>query len=241
MKLLEDFQDIPDMVRISADKGTAIVCENTQEYIRKEDDLLNDMDVERSQKTEKQVIQRTHKRLIDAFNKMKMKWQEYRKFTVTAPELPKLYIPIKTHKADFPGRPVLSQINDPTYNICKELTRILLPIPMKSRSFIKDSYSLRQKLKQLDVGDHLIQISYDIRQLYPSIPVQDTLNITHLELINDKTLKERTKWKPKQIINLLEICIEETHFYDFQGNIWTQTDGLAIGKSISGALTDIYI
>ena len=116
---------------------------------------------------------------------------------------------------------------------------------MKGRSFIKDSYSLRQKLKQLDVGDHLIQISYDIRQLYPSIPVQDTLNITHLELINDKTLKERTKWKPKQIINLLEICIEETHFYDFQGNIWTQTDGLAIGKSISGALvlshTHIYI
>ena len=241
MKLLEDFQDIPDMVRISADKGTAIVCENTQEYIRKEDDLLNDMDVEISQKTEKQLIQRTHKRLIDAFNKMKMKWQEYRKFTVTAPELPKLYIPIKTHKADFPGRPVLSQINDPTYNICKELTRILLPIAMKGRSFIKDSYSLQQKLKQLDIGDHLIQISYDIHQLYPSIPVQDTLNITHLELINDNTLKERTKWKPKQIINLLEVCIEETHFYDFQVNIWTQTDGLAIGKSISGALTDIYM
>ena len=56
-----------------------------------------------------------------------------------------------------------------------------------------DSYSLRQKLKQLDIEDHLIQISYDIRQLYPSIPVQDTLNITHLELVNDKTLKDRTK------------------------------------------------
>jgi len=96
-------------------------------------------------------------------------------------------------------------------------------------------------LKQLDVDDHLIQISYDIHQLYPSIPVQETLNITHLELINDKTLKDRTKWKPKQIINLLEICIEETHFYDFQGNIWTQTDRLAIGKATSGALTDIYM
>ena len=55
-------------------------------------DLLNEMDVERSQKNEKQLIQKAHKRLIDAFNKMKMKWQEYRKFTVTAPELPKLYI-----------------------------------------------------------------------------------------------------------------------------------------------------
>ena len=97
------------------------------------------------------------------------------------------------------------------------------------------------KLKELDVEDHFIQISYDIRQLYPSVPVQDTINNTHYELMNDTRLKDRTKWTPAQIIRLLNICIEETHFYDYQGNIWTQTDGLAIGKSISGALTDIYM
>ena len=50
-----------------------------------------------------------------------------------------------------------------------------------------------------------------------------------------------TKWKPKQITNLLEICTEETHFMDYQGNIWTQTDGTAIGKSISGDITGIYM
>ena len=55
-----------------------------------------------------------------------------------------------------------------------------VPIAMKGRSFIEDSSSLWQKLKQLDVADHLIQISYDIRQLYPSIPVQDTLKISHI-------------------------------------------------------------
>ena len=234
-QLLTNFTNIPEIVRIPADKGTAIVCENEKEYIQKEDELLRDMDVERSNKTEKQLIQRAHKRLIEEFKKMK------RKYTVTAPELPKLNMPIKTHKADFPGTPVLSQINDPTYNICKELTKILNPIAMKGRSFIKDSYSFRAKLKELDVADHLIQISYDIRQLYPSIPVQDTINITHLELTKDDSLKDRTKWTPAQIIRLLNICIEETHFYDFQGNIWTQTDGLAIGKSIFGALTDIYM
>ena len=47
MKLLEDCKGILDMVIVSADKGTAIVCENTKEYIQKEDDLLSDMDVER--------------------------------------------------------------------------------------------------------------------------------------------------------------------------------------------------
>ena len=47
--------------------------------------------------------------------------------------------------------------------------------------------------------------------------------------------------KPKQITNLLEICTEETYFMDYQGNIWTQTDGTAIGKSISGEIAEIYI
>jgi len=45
--------NIPEMVRIPADKGTTIVCENEKGYIQKEDDLLGDMDVERSNKTEK--------------------------------------------------------------------------------------------------------------------------------------------------------------------------------------------
>ena len=72
-QLLTDFVNIPEMVRIPADKGTAIVCENEKEYIRKEDDLLVDMDVERSNKTEKQLIQKAHKRLIEEFKKMKMK------------------------------------------------------------------------------------------------------------------------------------------------------------------------
>ena len=76
---VDKFHKLPEIVRIPAYKGTAIVCENEKEYIQKEDELLRDMDVERSNKTEKQLIQRAHKRLIEEFKKMKMKWQEYRK------------------------------------------------------------------------------------------------------------------------------------------------------------------
>ena len=47
----------PEIVIIPADKGTAIVCKN-EEYIRKEDELLRDIDVEGSNKTEKQLMQR---------------------------------------------------------------------------------------------------------------------------------------------------------------------------------------
>ena len=38
-QLLTDFVNIPEMVRIPADKGIAIVCENEKGYIQKEDGL----------------------------------------------------------------------------------------------------------------------------------------------------------------------------------------------------------
>ena len=86
-----------------------------------------------------------------------------------------------------------------------------------------------------------MQLSFDVRYLFPSVPVQQTLSLVQGELQKDKTLKERTKWRPKQITNLLQICTEETHFIDYRGKIWTQTDGTAIGKLSSGDLAAIYM
>ena len=66
------------------------------------------------------------------------------------------------------------------------------------------------------------------------------MTVVQKELRYDKTLKERTKWKPKDIVKLLRICIE-THFYDYEGNIWTQKEGSPMGKSISGVICCIYV
>ena len=67
------------------------------------------------------------------------------------------------------------------------------------------------------------------------------ITLIHQKLQADKSLKDRKKWKPKNIVNLIEICTEETHFKDFEGNIWTQIDGTAMGKSISGVVTGIFM
>ena len=96
-------------------------------------------------------------------------------------------------------------------------------------------------LKEVTIEEHFIQMSFDIRSLFPSIPIKPTLSLIHKKLQHDKMLKDRTEWKAKNIVNLIEICTEETHFKDFEGNIWTQTDGTAIGKSISGDIAGIFM
>ena len=134
---------------------------------------------------------------------------------------------------NYPGRPAVNQIDDPAYKVCKELQKIIHPLALKPKSYIKDSYHIKQRLKEIAIEEHFIQLVWF---LFPSVPVKQTLSLVQGKLQRDKTLKDRTKWKPKQITNLLQICKEETHFMDYRGKIWTQTDGTAIGKSISGDL-----
>jgi len=131
-------------------------------------------------------------------------------------------------------------VNDAMVRMCKELTRILLPIEAKAKSFIRDSYHLKEMLSEvvLEEGDRLV--SFDIDCMYPSIPREAALEVVYRKLQKDRTLKDRTDWKPRQIRTLLEVCLE-THFKDIEGNIWTQVNGTPIGKSISGPIAGIYM
>jgi len=135
---------------------------------------------------------------------------------------------------------IVSQINDPTYLMSKILTDILNPLDETADSFIKSSVHLKEHLKILSIDPDCFLSTCDATNLFPSIPVKQTLGITFDLLKKDKTLNERTKWTPKQIVNLMEICLE-TYFKSYDGTIYTQTDGTPIGKSISGPMAGIYL
>ena len=151
-----------------------------------------------------------------------------------------MYLLIKVHKDNFPGRAVVSQIDNPTYLICKELTRILNPLDEAGDSFIKDSFHLKDMLRDIEIDEFCRLASLDIKSLYPKVPVKKALECTREALEADSTLKDRTHWDIDDIIKLLEICIE-THFKTIDGYIYTQTDGMPIGKSISGPIAGIYL
>ena len=71
-------------------------------------------------------------------------------------------------------------------------------------------------MKEVEIQEHFNQLSIDIRSLFPSIPIKPTLTLIHEKLQNDKLLKDRTKWQPKNMVNLIQKCTKETHFKDFE-------------------------
>ncbi|CAM9923772.1 unnamed protein product, partial [Heterosigma akashiwo] len=95
-------------------------------------------------------------------------------------------------------------------------------------------------LKGVKLSRNSRLVSFDVKALYPSIPVKKALEVVRQKLEEDETLPERTPWSPAQIVELLEICLE-THFKTIDGRIFTQSDGTPIGKSISGPIAGIYL
>ena len=169
--------------------------------------------------------------------------KEQRRFLVASPYIAKAYLLCKVHKIEpiyHPARMIVSQMNDPTYLMSKILTEILNPLDELVDSFIKSSVHLKDHLMMLTIDPDCFLGSCDATNLFPSIPVKQTLGITYDLLKKDKTLRERTKWTPRQIVNLMEICLD-THFKSYNGTIYTQTDGTPIGKSISGPMAGIYL
>jgi len=74
------------------------------------------------------------------------------------------------------ARPVVNQIDDPTYKICKELQKIIHPLTLKAKSYINNSYHFKQRLKEVVVEDNFKKAVNDVRSVFPSVPVKQTLS-----------------------------------------------------------------
>ena len=241
-KILQDIMSDTSIIICPADKGKAIVIEDRDTYLVKMQQQIDEGDYKLEKRKEKTLLDKLHKKLLNQLRNMNIDmddFKEKRKYLVSAPVLGHMYLLIKVHKKNFPGRAVVSQIDDPTYKICKILTDILNPLAEKGDSYIQNSYDLKKTLAGIKIDEKDIQASFDVVALYPSIPVEKALHCVKEKLRHDESLADRTEWKVDDIMKLLTICLE-THFKIIDGRVYTQIDGTPIGKSISGPLADIF-
>ena len=242
-KILKDIISDPSIIICPADKGRAIVIEDRDTYLSKMQQQLNEGDYKIDNRKEKTLLDKLHKKIINQLRAMDIDlddFKEKRKYLVSAPMLGHMYLLIKVHKKNFPGRAVVSQVNDPTYKVCKILTDILNPLVKSGQSYVENTYDLKRFLDKLSIDHNDVQASFDVVALCPSIPIPKALDCVRRKLLNDTTLADCTDWKPEDIMKLLEICLE-THFKTIDGKIYTQLDGTPIGKSISGPIADIFM
>jgi len=128
-KVLRELKDDDTIIICPAGKGKAVVVEDRDVYMAKTQDQIHEGDYVLCNKSEKTILRKLHRKLMDQLIAMGIKdFKEQRRFAVTGPVMASVVLLIKVHKKNFPERAYVSQIDDPSYKICKELTDILNPI-----------------------------------------------------------------------------------------------------------------
>ena len=142
----------------------------------------------------------------------------------TGSVLPKFYALPKMHKPDTPLRPIVSSCGSVTYDVAKELAKILKPLVGKSPHHINSTQDFVEKVKLITLEPGECLSSYDVSVLFTSVPVDPALNIIKDLLEKDHTLKDRTVMTVSDIILLLDFCLKNTYF-SFQDQFYEQVKG----------------
>ena len=183
-------------------------------------------------------------KLISLLKKIKaeggIEEQLYKKMYPTGAVAPTFYGLPKIHKRDIPLRPTVSSRGSINYEVGKELSRILRPLVGKSPHHIKNTGDFVQQVRGIKLQPTECITSYDVSELFTSVPVESAITIIRNKLELDPELHNRTTMKVEYITSLLKFCLKTTYF-QFQGRFYEQLHEAAMGSAISPIVANLYM
>ena len=239
--ILKKLSKNKSLVICRPDKGKGIVLLNRTDYIQKMEDVLSDdskftfvgsPNFSNIFKMEDK-INRTLKQFKD---KSMISDETYNTLYSSGSSYSILYGLPKVHKRDVPLRPILAAYNSPNFAIAKYLVPVLSKLTSNQHTLSNSSSFIPEILHQ---NSHSFMVSFDIQSLFTNIPLSETI-----DLIIDKLFPNNTErfnnFDKLSFRKLLELAVVDTHFI-FNGNIYKQTDGMAMGSPLGPTFANIFM
>ena len=240
---LKELKNNKEIVILRADKGNMTVVLDADDYEKKVMDLLGKppfklLRSDPTKRNENRVNDRLKKLLKDG----KISKDTYLRLRVSADgsRTPLFYGTVKVHKPDKPLRPIVSAVGAATYNISKFVAGHLRKYVQDAPSFIIDTKDFVDKLKDIRVSDDEILVSFDVKSLFTSVPVQDAIDVIREVICNDDMFEQTTSITTDTMMELLRISLASTSF-QFRGKHYELQDGLAMGSPLSPAVANIFM
>ncbi|CAK1598337.1 unnamed protein product [Parnassius mnemosyne] len=145
---------------------------------------------------------------------------------------PRLYGLPKIHKPNAPLRPIVSQIDSPTYKLAQHLAKILSPLRGHTRAHTKDSYQFVSEIKDLHLADNETMVSFDVQSLFTCLPIEDCISIVTRKLEDNNM--------PTEYAVLLKHCLTSGYLL-WKEEFYMQVDGVAMGSPVSPVVADIFM
>ena len=141
----------------------------------------------------------------------------------------------------MPVRPIVSYVNHTLYNTSKYLAKLLSPFARSIPSFVENSVHLCEILQDVTIDEDEVLVSFDVKSLYTSVPIEPAL-------CSVRTLLETTSiWKGAdstitvdEVIELLSLCLRELGF-KFRDQFYEMSSRLAMGSPVSPIVANIFM
>jgi hypothetical protein len=221
---------------LQSDKGGRMTILDEQDYIDRMTKKITDGPYRKLRKDPlPDLIKKTNKILNECKHLL---GDDIKKLRQTNPILPRLKGQPKIHKPGKEMREIFTAQNCPTQLIGKWLIEQFQKMPNQPKTFsIKNTNELLENLKTSEpLQEDEILVSFDIKALYPSIPVKEALNKAQDWLLQQPHPKAHVNMYMK----LLKLCMEECYFV-FQGEFYKQLGGAPAGLSPSGWIAEIFL
>ena len=215
MKAIRQLKEDTSRMVLTADKGVSLVVMDTADYKKKAEDLLQQPTY---QPIPTDLTTKYKNKLISMQKSIKAEGgiseAVYKKLYPTGAGSPKFYGLPEIHKERMPLRPIVSSIGAVTYSTSKEISRILKPLVGKSRYHIQNSQDFIQQIQCIQLQPNQCMVSFDVKALFTSVPIQPAITIIKKLLEEDQSLQQRTTMSVDSIICLLEFCLKlEQHLF----------------------------
>jgi hypothetical protein len=161
-----------------ADKGSAVVIQNRDDYIQEglrqlmDQNFYLDVPEDLTPKHNEKI-----KQLIDTMLADEEITDRCAKYLhIEKPRTSQLYLLPKIHENKFPvpGRPIVSANNSPTEKISQLADFFLQPLVATTRSYVKDTTDFIIKIEQISgLKEDTILCTIDVSSLYTNIPNQE--------------------------------------------------------------------
>ena len=148
--------------------------------------------------------------------------------------IPEFYTLTKIHKPTLAGRPIISisGCSGPTERISAFVDPLLQSISISQASYIRDTTDIINFIEKKKVNKQTFLVSMDVTSLYTNIPQEE--GITTVWRAYKNIHRNNTPIPTQYLKEMLSLILKE-NFFQFNGKIYLQIHGNAMGTKIAVA------
>lgn len=238
-KTREFLQQNPNVMVSNSDKGNVTIISNKDDYHRKIEELLSDLDsftplAEDPTKKVTNLVNRCLDNLYKANIMQKKLKTSLKSFNSIQP---RLFAQIKFHKPGNPLRLIVSTINSAAYKLSRFLATILRK-SFKSKYSVKNSQQFVKLLKTIKITAGNVLASFDVVNCYGNIPTKMALEIIERDF---HYIEEHTPIPKEKFMQLLDVCLNHANYFVYKGKHYKQNRGMFMGSSLAPILVERVI